>query len=395
MINKNKYFSLIMLCNGFSNFGHFSAYALLAIYFINTINLSINTVSYILLFMAISFRFSRVIFTPIIDLLGCRVAMSGCMILCTLGYIGLTFSRSITTIIISLLVIGIGYGTNSSLIRYLTSTFNSSPLLIQFARLSVVTNVAAAIGPFIGNIMLMRFPNYGLCLLSASAFLVAFIFSLFLKLDYPRFTKQDQWVKKLLIHIKTPQLKISMLSSCFGFFLYTQLFSLLPLYVCKGLNNQSLLGFLFILNSIIVIFLSLPINNFLSSKRMSHNSSLLLSFIIFLCGLILLGLSKSTCSVYISVLLWTISEIIMIPTLNKLVVDTSDSNIRLMGFSINAIAIGIGEGGGNFVGASLAGYSSLSGHWNYTFSILAGINIAFILILMAIHFSTKKMEVAP
>jgi len=391
MDTQNKTFSLLLWCNGLANLGHFTAYTLLAIYFLNYLHFPIEIISIILLFFAISLRISRIIFAPLIDMLSIRYAMFFSMVICAGGYILLAYTQSILLIAISLLAISIGYGTNSLIIRSATSFLKSNSTLVRYASLNMVTNLSAAFGPMIGNFLILKYPQHGLCLFSAGIFIIAAIITWLFPLVIPhqRITI-NKWFNSIFSQFYLKEIRTTLFLTALIWFLLAQLYSLLPIYITKGLATQNLLGSIYLINALVIALFSLPIIKWIAHKKYNLHQQLLFSLWLFFIGFLVLASYQHIITLYLAVIFWSFAEIIATPTLNVLVITSTEQNMRLIGFAINAIAMGIGEGIGNFVGVILAGYSYSNNCWYLAFSALALLSLFFIFII-SINFRTKEL----
>ena len=389
-MEKNKLFYTLMLCNGLSNMGHFTVYALLAVYFLNYIPLSSEKTSFLLFFAAVSMRLSRILFAPIIDLIGSQKSMFISMMLCSLGYLLLGLTHKSIFIMLSLLIIGVGYGSNSLIIKCLISSVKHGTLSSRFIWLNVATNIMASIGPFIGNLILINFPTYCLFLFSASLFFITAIIILLSKTDVA-FVPQQNLIKEVKSQLRLRKTYYVILLAVFCWFLIAQFFSFLPIYITNGLNQQPIIGQVFLINSAIIILLSIPISNFLTKHRILMQRQLLIFFVTFLIGLIILMAQQNIFGLYLAAILWSIGELIMTPALNTLVAKMVNKTALLSTFAINAIAMGIGEGLGNFIGVLLAGYSSDNKNWSISFLILLIFTFTFIIFLILKNIKKKLM----
>ncbi len=395
MNTQNKTFSLLLWCNGLANLGHFTAYSLMAIYFLNNLHLTVETISIILLFFAIALKTSRIIFAPLINLINTRYIMFYSMIICASGYTLLGYTQSSWLIVAALLTISIGYGTNGLLIRAATSYLKSNSTLMRFAALNMVTNFAAALGPLIGNSLMLKYPQYGFCFFSASIFaLGAMIVWLFpLTISHEKINI-NQWFNGILCQFYSKRIRSTLFITVLLWLLLAQLFSLVPLYVVKGLLAQNLLGSIYLINSSIIVIFTLPIIKWIAYKKLTLYQQLLISLWLFLIGFLILTSHQNIICLYLAVIFWSLAEIISTPMLNILVINSTQKNMRLIGFAINALAMGVGEGIGNFIGVILAGYSYANNCWNLAFSLFALLIIFFIFFIF-INPSHKELGIIP
>lgn len=377
MNTQSKTYVLLLWCNGLSSFGHFSAYGLLAIYFINTVKVPIEKVSFILLFFAIVLRASRLIFAPLIEIFSVRSALFYSMISCAFGYALLIEAKAIPIIFFALLLIGIGYGTNGLIIRSIISFVKKNNTLSGYAALNMVTNLAAAVGPLCGTLFMTKYPHYGLCLFSASVFAItATIIGLF---PIHSYSEMDNvfCFKGLFKLFFDKNFRFVFYITIFSWFLLAQFFSLLPLYLTKGLNSSFLLGSIYLLNSTIIVLFSLPLNRWITHRSISLFWQLFFSFLLFFIGFLMLILFQNRGGFYLSILAWSFAESVMTPALNFLIIKVTQPNLRFSGFAMNGIAMGIGEGIGNFTGVTIASYCLAAQQWNSAFCLLACLSLGF------------------
>lgn len=392
LVNNNKKIWYTLLTeNVLSNLGLFSVYALLSLYFLNYLKLSTVEASFLLLFSAMSLRLSRIVFAPIINLLGARLAFVSSLALCAIGYFLMGLTASPWLIGFSLVLIGAGYGTNSILIKVITTTLTKTQdkHFLNFAKLGVATNFGAAIGPLISNYIFIHQPQNWICYFASIVFLFATLAAFMFPKEIVLEEAKYGWIKAIIAHLKLKEMRVPIVLTIFGWFLYAQFFVSLPVFVGKGLMKPNIIGVLFFINSLIVIFASVPLSKLALELLGNEVKIISLSFGLFLLGFIILAVFPVLISVYLVIIIWTVAEILLIPALSALVAHSSLPEYKTVGFTINALSMGIGEGAGNFIGMGLSKFG-LEGHWSVTFISLALIALTFILVNFFTHSSYLK-----
>jgi MFS family permease len=143
-----------------------------------------------------------------------------------------------------------------------------------------------------------------------------------------------------------------MISTFLGWFLYTQYYASLPLFVSEGLHRPDLLSSLFVLNTILIC-VQLPLSRMLLHFRLPTSQGVFLAFLSFSAGYVLLWLFSFWQMVYVAVVLWTLGEMLLIPALDTQVAEGALLHQRHVAFTLNSMIIGCGEGLGNLAGVSI------------------------------------------
>lgn len=386
---------LLLSENMLSNLGLFSIYALLSVYFLTVLKYSPLLTSYLLLFSTLSLRLARVVFAPVINLLGIRQSFIYSLGLCALGYILMGLSTSPWLIMVCLILVGTGYGANSLLIKVITATLSQSQdsYFLKYAKMGVATNIGAAAGPLIGNYLMIHQPAGYTCFFSAAVFLIGTIIAAVFPVTFPETKPQKISMKEIVTHFKLKTLRMPVILAIFGWFLYAQFFTSLPIFVSKGLMKENMLGTLFFINASIVILGSVPLSQLAIKVLKNETMIVACSFILFAIGFLALGSFYYLSTAYFAIVIWTVAEILLIPALSALVAKTSQEEHRTVSFAINAVAMGIGEGAGNFFGTYLSKFGLHFGAWNITFLSLMVIAILFTVICMVFTVRERALYV--
>src|SRR5579884_1705971 len=143
------------------NLGNYAVLTILAIYFVQSLNLPAAEAGFLLLFTSLSFRLSRIFLAPVASRFPIRQSMIMALFLTSAGYVGMTFIRIPLVVVFLLLAIGVGHSTNALLVKTVTAEaksrggMNQSPFL-RYAALTTGVNLAAAIGSILGGTLLFH-----------------------------------------------------------------------------------------------------------------------------------------------------------------------------------------------------------------------------------------------
>ena len=340
-----------------SHLGHFAVLAILSIYFLRTLALPAGQAATLMLLASLSFRLIRIFLAPLLDRLPTRTAILLALSLCCAGYLGLATTTNVFTTGALLVAIGAGYGTNALAVKTLAgrSRGAESPLL-RYASLSTGLNLAAALGPIVGNALFLHWHPRSAFSLAACAYGLSALVALGLPDDERTSTRRPNWIAGMRLVLRLSALRKAMLFTALGWFLYAQLYATLPLFVRAGVGRAELLGTFFSLNAVLVVGGQLPLSRLLLRWRLPAGRLVQAAYLSFAAGFALLWLWPYWQVAYGSIVLWTIGEMLLMPALDTFVAQATTDEHRLVAFALNAIAVGAGEGLGNFVGVAMAGW---------------------------------------
>jgi hypothetical protein len=193
-------------------------------------------------------------------------------------------------------------------------------------------------------------------------------------------------------NLKLPAMQRALLFAFLGWFLYTQSYATLPLFVSEGVHRSDLLGSVFALNAILVVVGQLPVSRLVTSLRIPSSQLVLLAFLPFALGFTILWLVPQLPTIYIAVFLWTLGEMLLMPALDTLVAEGALMEYKQTGFALNSLAVSLGEGIGNFIGVAIAGFLLQSGHLSTLYTFLACFTLGAMLLTV---FTSSQRESIP
>lgn len=390
--DKFNWFPLVIAEYSICTLGHFAVMAILSLYFIHSLALPATQAGWLLLFTSLSFRLSRIFISPLVSRLPVRQAAFFALFLTSLGYFGMAFVKVPLLIMPILLIVGLGHGTNTLLVKVMTAnagniqksgddaTKNKSPFL-RYASLTTGINISAAIGSFAGSTLLFRSSASGVFLLAAIVYALAGLIAVWIPSQEAGGMQRPDWGNGLKLSIGIPALRRAMLFGFIGWFMYTQSYASLPLFIGEAVHRPDLLGSVFVVNAVLVVVAQLPISHLITRLRVPTSQIVVLAFLTFGMGFALLWLFPLWQVVYAAVVFWTLAEILIMPALDTLVVEGALTEYKQTAFTVNSIAVGLGEGIGNFAGVSIAGFFLATGglqnlYMGLTASTLVAVTIA-------------------
>lgn len=371
------WFTYVLVENSICYLGHYAVMAILSLFLIQSLNLPAIEAGGILLFASLSFRLSRVFVSPLANRFPIKQAVCLALFLTSLGYLGLFFAKTLLLIIPLLLVVGIGHGTNALLVKTMVANAKTqankqnNSTFLRYSLLTTGINLMAAIGSFTGSTLLVHSSARGVFILASGMYALSGFITLGLPSQEHSQLQSTNWSAGLSRSLRVPALWRAGLAAAFGWFLYTQSYATLPLFVSEGVHRIDLLGTMFALNALLVVLVQLPISKAMTYLRLPIADSIFLAFLSFAAGFALLWLVPTWQMIYVSVSLWTLGEILLMPALDTLVAVGGLAEYKQVAFTLNSVAISLGEGAGNLVGLSLAGWLLKSGNLNTLYAILS------------------------
>jgi hypothetical protein len=164
----------------------------------------------------------------------------------------------------------------------------------------------------------------------------------------------------------------------FGWFCYTQLYSVLPYFVSTYYHMADKLGLLFTLNALLIIILQLFLSA--SAKKFVSQSNehylFLFSYILYGAAFLCAGLYLSFGGIVVVVVLLTLAEMFFTPSADTLVSTYAKPGLQSTYFSTSGVARAVGEGAGSYFGLSWLGFwlqRSQVGNFWLSLLILVGI----------------------
>ncbi len=338
-----------------TNLAHFSVLAVLTIHLVNTVGFSSGETAMVLFATSAGLRFSRILLAPFIDKFPPRRVIACAIFTSLVGYLGMLSADTALSASLCMLLVGTGYGLNGMLVTTLASyTAQRSPSAFPiYALMNSGTNIAAALAPPLSNWLRLDVSPHMPFIFSAAMLGVSLLISLRIHAATPASYRDTHFWSAVLPLLKRPGFLVTLGVIALGWAVYTQKFSATPLFIDRILMSPLLIGTAVAINALIVLLISMPIATYIRLRHIPGRRVLGLSFLLYAAAYLLLSLMPTLTGFWISLIVWSLGEAMLMPQLNALVAEMTRAEDRLAAFSLAAIAIGVGEAAGNAGGVLL------------------------------------------
>jgi len=376
-----------------TNIAHFSVLAILTVHLVTTLGFNPTETALVLLFTSIGLRFSRIALAPFIDRFSPRRVIACAILTSLVGYLGMMIATTVWPVAICMLLVGTGYGLNGMLVTTLASytARNSRAAFLIYALMNSGTNIAAALAPPVSNWLRLDVSPEMPFVISALALCVSLAISFRIHADTPADYRKLRFTKAIWPLMKRPHFLHVLALVAVGWAVYTQKFAATPLFIEAALLTPTLIGTAIAVNAIIVLFLSLPAAGFIRFHRISGRAVLTTSFALYAAAYGVLASMPTLPGLWLSLVIWSFGEALLMPQLNALVSEVTQAEDRLAGFSLSAVAIGLGEASGNAGGVFLMSGALTAGTPWTCYALLAAGSIGALLCAL---FLTTPHEVS-
>lgn len=262
--------------------------------------------------------------------------------------------------------------------------------MLLFSLRYTVNNIGVVIGSWIGSYYFYR--NSAMMFFSASVVSLLGLLGLYLISNNKKIiifqrdlidTNNNLWGRIRRTLENKILISLAMLLFCYNF-IYIQLESSLPLTAFK-IWGESMVAVIFIVNSIVVIAFQIPINNKLIGMP-DKWGAVIIGFSFLFLSMLSMYLFESKSAFVICIILFSIGEIIIEPTLDTLTSENSKVKNQGMVFGFLA-AIGLL---GGIAGNTLSGYVLGINNPKVLWILCAGITACSLLILIFYRVSGAK-----
>jgi len=338
--------------NFFANLSFFSMLAILTLYFTNSCGFSLKFSGIFMFFVLVFSRVGRIILLPLLKHYASKTALIISALLMSIGYFIIALSKIKIVMLLAFFAMGLGYGCNSVYVRSLIGTANNTNKLL-YVQLSIVTNLSAAIGSLLAVCVFTHVGGEYVFLYSALMMLIS-AFIIYSKLhleEYP--ISNVNMLQAIGFILRKPGVFWIFILTILSWIMYVQIFSVLPLLLNRQLGATQFLGSLYATNTAMITLFSMSINKYLLKFQMDAYQFIISGFIFIGAGFLLLYLMPIIATAYLSMVLWTLGEILIIPSLSSSLSELTRGSERLNVFAFNGVAIGLGEGVGMYLGTTL------------------------------------------
>lgn len=336
-------------------FAFLSVVSLLLTY---TFSLSASDAGFVLLVASIVSKVIRVAISPFLHHVTYKLVMVLSHFLALLGVM-LLYNQSITVVTLGIILILTANGIHNVVINTLIALEmdSTSKRMSAFAYLNLIVSIAAGVGPFIA---MKLFASHHLTHL-VSVYLLLVISSMmlcvFIVIRNPRAYKDSRGdLKNVVAKILDSKIVVIFALTILTWGIYIQYYVSLPLLFSKEIKLASILPYIFLINALTVVTLTPVVTKLVSGReKIILIIGPIFAYMVLGVSFLALAFAEDIFIVCFVLVLISASEILILPMLSTRLAN-SDKGERTMQilFSINAVSIGLGEGGGSFFGVYLA-----------------------------------------
>lgn len=345
----------------FTHLGYYLVLPLLAIILTSDKGLSVGQTGLVLGAASIAYLTGSLLGGWFTDHLGQRRTLVSGLLIRGIGLMGYGFVNSLPMLFATSIVSGIGGGiytppAKSGIATYATEQNKST----AFSFRGIAANIGVTIGPLLGTVLIARSSVY----IFIAAFLIhaglALVHQLLLPKDLAETVKTSA-VKGFAAEIlKDKPFLVFSFVTIFIWALYAQFTFSIPLRAAAILPNPKSVGLLWTFTSVLIIFLQAPLTRYIS-KLWHPLFSLATGAILMGIGLGTVMWSHRFLHLLISVLIFTVGEMLVMPTVDTVVSEIAKPELIGTYFGVASFVWGMGESLGNAGGGQLLGLARRMG----------------------------------
>ncbi|WP_461201797.1 MFS transporter [Anoxybacillus sp. TBDG-1] len=370
----------------FNSIGFFVYVPLLSLWLVKMKNLDITEMSVVVAAFTFVSKAGNVLVGGFVNKFGIKnsliIGLWGSALLLTT----LTIIHSYILIFVIVLLLGISISLYNVSLKTHISLLEEDERLQAFALLNVAVNVGASVGPLVGG-WLLDWNSLGIIIAAIVCYVLAGGVSLLL----PRITIEHaekginivQFVKSSK---SNPHFFVFVRFIAFSglfWFLYTQLFTTFPVVVSQYFSGKTI-GLFFTVNAMTIIALQGFYPKIQPKWKIEYWYALAL--VLTTISYFLLWISHHFWIILVSVILFSIAEIIWVPTIDHQIVEKKGVLSSSWAFGFSGLIWGMCESVGGFVGLNLYYYVG-----QQTFFYLTVISIViFIGYILQVSYRKRK-----
>jgi MFS transporter, DHA1 family, multidrug resistance protein len=320
----------------------------------------------------------------------------GC-VMAGVGFVALRFATGMLMTVLALGFAGVGISINALGLKTLGAAVsdrleNRSRL---FALISVSINIAAATSAPIALFFVERKHHGDVLLAVAALYVLAGVVTFANRVKFPAGRRVTRaWSLGLYLTVlREPGLRSFFAINTFFWIMYGQLFNVLALYVSETLHEPGALGSLYTLNALMVVALQLVITR-LTGRLMKgqHLTTVVSSYVMFAASFAAVYVVPGLGGAVVFVILFTLSEMMFMPSGDVLIVGLIRGQNRAVGYSIFAVSTALGEALGAGVGVTVHRLLADNGHGDLFWLAAAGLAVVFAVITQRLRRSSAGLR---
>jgi DHA1 family multidrug resistance protein-like MFS transporter len=332
------------------NMSFFMMAPFLAVYVSDTMGMGAVAAGTVLMVTAISQKGLMWLAGIAADRYGHRRALLGGLALRVAGYVLYAFAGSMAQLIVAAMLSGLGGALFTPAVRSAIATLAPpGKRTVAFALRNLLNNSGTAIGPMLGA-FLVSFSMRLVFLASASIY--AFMLLVFLVFFKKIVTLRSDGAgfRKLLASVMSHRRFVVLtLLNAGVWILYAQLTTAMPLAAAGMVADKGQIGLLLTVNGLTILLLQYPAT-VLVTNMLRPLSTITLGVLLMTAGLASVAVAPSFQWLLFSVVLLSIGEMLVFPTMDTVVADMAQAENIGTFYGFSMMASGIGGSLGNYLG---------------------------------------------
>ena len=384
---------------GMTNLGYFGLLSTLVVT-LNMAGFDAGHIAILVMVFTITTKIAKLPLAPWLDRLPiARSVLVGCSG-AAIGFITLAFSAGFAATAAALVLVGTGISVNALASKQLAA--GVSDQLASRARLFSIINVGINVASAIAAPLALALVASGhghrhLLLLIAAIYATAGVTTWinFTRLDLRR-PGGGASLRSYVELMRRPGLPAFLVINLFGWMMYGQLFNALALHVSQTLAEADHLGWLYTVNALLVIGLQIPMTAWtLRWFRGRPMSIVLAAYATFTAAFVLPSVVPGYAGALTFVVVFTLAEMMFVPSVDVLLLDLIGSENRAVGYSVLSISTALGESIGGGIGVVSYRWLSEHGAGGSFWFALAALSFACVGVTWWLQCTDRSLRVLP
>ncbi|MBT2480430.1 MFS transporter [Streptomyces sp. ISL-94] len=355
-----------------------------------------------LLCFTVSARAASVLISGWLERFPARRGMVGGLLLAAGAFMALAFRPPFPVLLVLLLAAGCGISVNGLTVRaYVSQAVPDSGARHKlFTAVSLAVNVAAALGPVVGTLLVWAGRDERLWLLVGGCYLLAAATTRLMMPAVPAARGEAGTLRRRLSVVRgilrSPYARRLAAVNVLGWFVYAQLFSALPLFLADTVDSRAVAAY-FTANAIAVILLQAPVSALVTRRMAAGTSPLTL----LRHGCLLLALAFPLMAVaaglpwliFAGIVVFSLGEALYVPLVDTAFADLA-ADSAYESFNARQVVTAAGESLGSFAGS--AGYLVLGAQFGHgAWFLIVGATALAVLGVLAVWGTALPESSAP
>lgn len=382
VIGSNRNLSASYFTRIISALGYSMMIPFLSIILINLNKLSVAQVAIIV--GAYSFAQTGLMFpaTLVVNVIGVRKGMIIGRILNGILFVNFLIFKNFFILLLTCLLIGLGSSMfNLCSKSYITNeTENDSKRrLIAFGIYNMCFNIGSVVGPLLGSVFIENNRFRILIIVVVCINLLSIIIlDKFVEEKKIKNSFDFSFFKQMKIIISNKKVYPVLFSTFIGQVLFSNIFTVMPLFYNKTGINLNKYSLLLMINTVLIIFLQVPMLKLLNKVfKLKNEIGLNIGLFFLSCSILLVQFSKNQIIAIAMITIFTFGEIIFTPFEDKAISDIVDyKELTSHYFAFFGLSWAFGKGISNFIGVYFIERYHNCNYW----LVLFFISIVFLII---------------